>query len=133
MSRSLSGRELSNRIFYLLLDIIPDLMALGTADGVATQCTDLSVDILLHSPDKVIIAISGHSGQLSSHDFPDQSIEIVVFPRLESAEALKYRNVREITCLSYRCRHEINCRLLQWLTDLIGLGCHVASEAIPPP
>lgn len=134
MAKHDSTDQTCREIYFKLLDIIPGLIAIDKPSRFEVcGYTDLGFEILQSAPKRLIIALSHYYCHTSGDWITGPNIGIAVYPELEHAEALTYRDLDCYKAVddggnraNTRCRRQLNVLLSQWLSTLISQGHRVS-------
>ena len=132
-----TGSDINTRIYRKLLKVIPDLLTIEeSSKSVVPGFMDLSLDILQHTPQKIIIALSHYYKHPSGDMIADPDMEIAIYPDREFAEALTYQDsftyqsaMLDSGEINAKLLRELNSFLSQWLTNLIEQGHQIKNTA----
>ena len=134
-----SSEKIETQIFHKLLDVVPDLMTIQEAGRSKSDgYMDLGLDVLVRSPDRLVIALSHYYLHPSGDMIPDPDMEIEVFLKHERAQALTYQDAFGYQSIDNvegkrdrSCQRDLNKFLSQWLTNLIIQGHQIGSSGVP--
>lgn len=131
MATNHSSRDLHNRIYKKLLDVVPDLLTIEEqGKSKVPGLMDLNLDVLNRTPSKIVIALSHYWKHPSGDMIADPDMEVAVYPPQERAEALTYQDTygynkvysSDGTLVDVRLKRELNKFLTLWLGNLIVQG-----------
>jgi len=139
MAKVDSNGKIETQIFHKLLDVVPDLMTIEEAGRSKSDgYMDLGLDVLIRSPERLVIALSHYYLHPSGDMIPDPDMEIEVFLKHERAQALTfqdafgYQSIDNVEGKRDRsCQRDLNKFLSQWLTNLINQGHRIGSCGAP--
>lgn len=130
-----SSDKLRAEIFHKLIEVVPDLMTIDEAGSSSVDgYMDLGLDVLVRTPERILIALSHYYRHPSGDMIPDPDMEVAVFPNVERAEATSYQ---DICCYhsigigeaeNVQCQRDLNVFLSQWLSNLIKQGHRITTD-----
>ena len=138
MATNHSSRDLHNRIYKKLLDVVPDLLTIREhGKSKVPGLMDLSLDVLVCTPSKIVIALSHYWKHPSGDMIADPDMQIAVYPPQEQAEALTYQDSyaynqvysSDGALVDVRIKRELNKFLELWLGNLIRQGHRISLSA----
>ncbi|MGB2905259.1 MAG: hypothetical protein WBJ68_01400 [Candidatus Dechloromonas phosphoritropha] len=131
-----SSGKIETDIYHKLIEVVPDLLSIENAGKSKVDgYMDLGFDVLHRSPERLLIALHHYYRHPSGDMLADPDMEIVIFPKMEKAMALTYqdcfgfRAVLRDSAIDRRCQRDLNSFLSQWLSNLIGQGHCIVSDA----
>jgi len=135
MAKVDSSEKMETQIFHKLLDVVPDLMTIQEAGRSKSDgYMDLGLDILYHSPERLVIALSHYYLHPSGDMIPDPDMVLEVFLKHERAQALTYQDAYGYQSIdnvegkrNRSCQRDLNKFLSQWLTNLINQGHQIGT------
>lgn len=128
--------DIKIRSYRKLLKVIPDLPIIEEyGKSVVPGFMNLNLDILQHTPEKIIIALSHYYKHPSGDMIADPDMEVAVYPNREYAEALTYQDsftyqsvILDSGEINAKLQKELNNFLSQWLTNLVEQGHQITNK-----
>lgn len=101
---------------------------------------NLNLDVLNHTPSKIVIALSHYWRHPSGDMIADPDMEIAVYPDRQQAEALTYQDFygyRQVynsskAQVDVRAKRDLNSFLNTWLGNLITQGHRIRLRELSP-
>lgn len=137
MSKENTRRDIYTRIFQKMKKVVPELATIEeSGKSVVPNYMDLNLDVLHKRSNRILIALS-HYYKQNGDMVADPDMEVMVYPKLEIAEALSYHDSFSYRTIysddngteDIKAKRELNAFLDQWLSNLIQQGhCIKADE-----
>lgn len=134
----MDNNKFHQAIYSKLLKVCPDLHTIDShrKSVVGGAIMDLSLDVLSRSDNKIVIALSHYYKHPSGDMIADPDMEVAVYPKQQTAEALSYQDSyiyrtvysQDRIQVDAKAKKDLNDFLYIWLSNLIEQGHRITVD-----